>query len=332
MTRWRIATIICTIILVLTLLTAASLAIVTIHESRVLKNSVEVALGSSPGVPALSQLELPALPPAGAKNELVTPFARFAGELVSRLEYHKTLGGLTPPTVLTSLGTFSSSSGTSNGWLLSDANDVLWLVFRGTSTKDEWKKDFELQQVPFLTRMVSSAARRVSYPQLADQPSTRANFFPDDAAEGIEVHSGFMSIYSNIRELLLDVLNVTTFTHMCVTGHSLGAAHALYATLDLALTFPSVTFDTVTFGCPRAGNSAFANAVATHPNVNSLVLLANTCDMVTDVPLATQPTLTPPYKTLVYTHPGSAIHNFTDNREGWIENHMMHVYLDYLAA
>ena len=119
---------------------------------------------------------------------------------------------------------------------------------------------------------------------------------------------------------------------MVITGHSLGAAHALYATLDFATLYPTVTFDTIVFGAPRAGNSAFATALLATPNLNSMVLLANTCDLVTDVPLAVQPTLVAPYRPLIYTHPGSAMHVFTDNRNSWIANHVINVYMDYLTS
>ena len=106
----------------------------------------------------------------------------------------------------------------------------------------------------------------------------------------------------------------------------------MYATLDLSAPFPSVTVDTVVFGFPRAGNTKFADAVVDRVNVNSLVILANTCDMVPNIPLAVQPTMSPPCDPLIYTHPGSAIYNFTDNRNGWMLNHMIGVYIDYLSA
>jgi hypothetical protein len=327
MTRWRVATVVCTVLLVVTLLTISTLIVVTIHDSQVIKKAAEMAMGDSPEIPTVSNLSMPSLP---TSNTLHVPFARFASDLVARLEYHKKMGGLTPPQTLVSLRTFNSNSGKFNGWLLRSSLDdgILWLVFRGTSTKDEWKKDFELEQVSFLTRMIHSPARRFAFPSQINTLTT-SNYFSDP---DIFVHSGFISIYADIRPLLLDVLHATTFTHLCVTGHSLGAAQALYATLDLSTIFPSVTFDTIVFGAPRAGNTAFAEALFMPSNINSLVMLANTCDMVTDLPLAVQPVLKQPSCFAIYTHPGASIHNFTDNRQGWIANHMINVYIDYLDS
>ena len=303
----------------------SSLAIVTAHDAAVLKKAIEVAVGVGPGAPTLQDLAPPSTPTG---NELDAPFARFAANLVARLEYNGVYGGLYPPSALTQLGTFSSNSGKFNGWLLRANADQLWLVFRGTSTKDEWQKDFQMQQVPFLTRMASRAISRMAYPELMHAPMlTNTDLF----GPHLGVHSGFMDIYTSMRPTILDVLSATSFTQLNITGHSMGASQALYATLDISTLFPTVVVNTVAFGCPRAGNTAFAEAVLAPPNVNSLVILANTCDMVTDVPLAVQPTLFPPYDALVYTHPGSAIHHFTDNRGGWIANHMISVYLDYLT-
>jgi hypothetical protein len=325
--QWRLATIICTILLVALLVTMSSLAIVTAHDAVMLKRAVEVALGVGPGPPVVHELALPPLPPS---NELHAAFARFAADLVARLEYNSTYGDLHAPAVLEQLGTFSSNSGKFNGWLLRarDTPTQLWLVFRGTSTKDEWVKDFQLRQVSFLTRLSSRAISRIAYPTLMHAPMRvdTGMFNPD-----IGVHSGFMDIYMSMRPLILSALQATNFTQLNITGHSMGAAQALYATLDLSTLFPNTRLDTVVFGCPRVGNSKFAEAVVSSPNVHSLVMVANTCDLVTNVPMAVQPTLSPPYTALVYTHPGSALHNFTDNREGWIANHMIGVYLDYLV-
>jgi len=312
------------LIILLTVLSA--LAIVTARDALVLKKAISVALGSgTPSIPTLSDLPLPALP---TTNTLNRPFARFAAELVARLENTKTQG-LAVPSTLTSLGTFNSNAGKFNGWLLRATPSTMWLVFRGTSTRDEWEKDFELKQVSFIARMGNRSISRIAYSKYLMQ-SPMATATPLFAPE-VGVHSGFMDIYTSLRPLMLAVLQNSNFTQLCITGHSMGAAQALCATLDLATLFPAVKIDTVVFGCPRVGNTAFAAAVVAPTNVNSLVIVANTCDMVTAVPLAVQPTLTPPYTPLVYTHPAGAVHNFTDNREGWISNHMIGLYIDYLS-
>lgn len=327
-TRWRLATVICAIFLTVLLTVTTSLAIMTARDTITLRKAVEKAVGVGSPKPAHTDLPIPSMP---TSNTLHVAFARFAAELVARLENPKPV--LTPPSAMKSLGTLSSNSGKFNGWILQPIDptsaSTLWIVFRGTSTKDEWDKDFDIHQVSFLTRMASRSVSRIAYPNLMRSPMrTETSLFNAN----VGVHSGFMDIYTSLRPIMLDALNATSFSRVCITGHSMGAAQALYATLDLTTLFPDVIFDTVVFGCPRVGNTAFAKAVLEPPNLNSLVILANTCDMVTDVPLAVQPILTSPYTPLVYTHPGPALHNFTDNRNGWIANHMIGVYMDYLSS
>ena len=335
---WRLATVLCVILLAAILLTSTTLAIVTARDAMMLKHAVGMAYGSDAATATYTPTDLtvPALPTlsTSTSTSLNIPFARFAAELVARLEYWSPLdANANAPPSLTHLGTFSSDSGKNNGWLLSDSsntNTTLWLVFRGTSTNDEWKKDFQLQQVSFLTRLASRSIGRLAYPDFMVAPiSTNTDLFDPD----IGVHSGFMDIYMSLRPALLNVLSnfPTSIKRICITGHSLGASQALCATLDLSTLFPDVTLDTVVFGCPRVGNNAFADALLRASTVNSLVLLANTCDMVTNMPLAVQPNLSPPYDPLIYTHPGPAIHNFTENRLGWIANHMISVYIDHLS-
>ena len=324
--RWKLGTIITIVLLVAVLVTVASLAAVTVRDTIVLKRAVEAAAGVSSGTrPPPAELALPAMPESSV---LHVPFARFAADLVARLE--NSAATLTPPLTLEHLGTLSSESGKNNGWMLKTPDtDTLWLVFRGTATKNEWEKDFELRQVSFLARMMSRAAGRIAYPTLMDAPMrTNTNLFDPD----IGVHAGFMDIYQSMRPLLLGILDRVDTARLCIAGHSMGAVMAQFASLDLGLTFPNLVIDTVVFGSPRAGNTTFARAMSTLTNLNSLVLLTNTCDMVGNVPLAVQPTLAAPYTALIYTHPGHAIHNFTDNRETWVANHTMGVYVDYLDS
>ena len=171
---------------------------------------------------------------------------------------------------------------------------------------------------------------RVAYLKMMTEPMANSTLFGQDVA----VHSGFLNVYLSVRELIMATVDAkissNSNTQLCITGHSLGAALAQLATLDMASTYPSLNINTVAFGSPRVGNTAFSNSMLSLPNVNSLVLVANTTDMVPNVPLAVQPTLTPPYTPLEYTHPDSAMHYFTHNYGSWMGNHMMGAYIDYL--
>lgn len=324
--RWKLATIICTVFLGALFIVLLSLSALAANDAITLKRAIVKSMGTTPSLPDILDLPVPDLP---APKTFNTAVGRYASLLVARLQYYRAAQLSAPlvPPGLTELAKINSLAGPYNAWLLRDTNNTIWLVFRGTATRDEWEKDLQLQQVPFLTQLSLRSIRRIAYPKMITAPMNRVNIF----GSGIGVHSGFFTIYMSIRDAILAIINDNPVTRVVITGHSLGAAQALYATLDLAVTYPSTTFDTFVFGSPRVGNSEFASALVSLPNLNSLVLLANTCDLVPNVPLAVQPMLSHPYTPIIYTHPGAAMHFFTDNRHGWIPNHMINVYIDYLS-
>lgn len=116
----------------------------------------------------------------------------------------------------------------------------------------------------------------------------------DDAKEemvdGLMVHSGFLKAYSSIRPTLLQLLsdNASNYDHIWFTGHSLGAALATLAVVDVGsilnnasspitiksmrslssspieqtLNLPKAKIFSYLFGTPRAGNQEFANRLA----------------------------------------------------------------------
>jgi hypothetical protein len=313
--RWQRATIISIVFTIAMFVVMLSLTIATVHESIAVKHAIQTAVGTTPPKPDTLDLALPAPPPRG--HDLQPEFARFAADLVLRLGAREEP---VPPPTLAPMGTFSSSFGKRNGWML-QAPDQLWVVFRGTCTRDEWNKDFEMQQAPFLARLLSKNIRKMTYPKLSQAPQTPHADLPE-----ARVHSGFLAVYLDVRDLLLEAVGRSEHARVCVTGHSLGGALAQFAAYDIALHHPDKLVDTVVFGCPRVGNAAFADAMA--GALNSFVALNNTCDIVPDLPLAVQPRLGAE-QPLLYVHPRGA-HNFTDNRHTWTANHMMGVYIDHI--
>lgn len=320
--KWRRATIISICVTIAIVVTVLALVAVAVYDSIEVKRAAQSAIGQPFDLPAPQTLTLPS-PPTEMHN-LNTDFARFAADLVVRLESKL----LTPPNQLTQSFVFNSKYGTNNAWLLRAKTDGhIWLVFRGTSTKEEWNKDFEMQQVPFITRVFSSNTRRVLYPKMSMTGQVAADVLPPEA----QVHTGFLDVYMSMRDALMCVVEQNTdATRVCVTGHSLGGALAQIAAYDIAHTFPNLSMDVVAFGCPRVGNVEFSSGLVGLPNLNSLVLIANTCDIVTNLPLAVQPSRSSP--PLIYVHPAEAVHAFTENRTTWTANHMMGIYADYLVG
>lgn len=317
MRAWRRATIASVVLTIIMFIVMMSVTVATVHDTIVVKRAVRTAVGATPDRPATLSLPLPPLPARG--HELQPEFARFAADLIVRMGSTPT-----PPPSLNAMGTFSSASGKNNGWMLR-SEDQLWLVFRGTSTRDEWERDFEMQQAPFLSRLVAKNIRKMTYPKMSQSPQIPHTTLPD-----ARVHSGFLAIYLDIRELILDAISSSANRRVCVVGHSLGGALAQFAAYDIATHNPDKTVDTLVFGCPRVGNHAFAAASSQPANINSFVMLTNTCDLVPNLPLAVQPALKIE-EPMMYVHPAGS-HNFTDNRHTWIANHLMGVYIDYIEA
>jgi len=81
------------------------------------------------------------------------------------------------------------------------------------------------------------------------------------ACSGCEVHEGFYKTYLSVRDDLHKPFSqlLTAYPHfeVQVTGHSLGAAMAVHAALDLMQTYSIQISPMYTFGQPRVGNTAF---------------------------------------------------------------------------
>ena len=133
-----------------------------------------------------------------------------------------------------------NSSGNSCGYTAYDAkDDKILVVFRGTQplSLKNWMEDISTL------------------------------FTTYEKCEFCEVHSGFYSTYLQIRDPILTSVQKQFVNHptskITVTGHSLGAALATFACIDITLKFKDVN-EFYTFGCPRVGNgnfSEFANNV-----------------------------------------------------------------------
>ena len=121
-----------------------------------------------------------------------------------------------------------------------------------------------------------------------------------------------------------------------VAGHSMGAALAQLAAVDVGLSFQTTTnqiigIDVVGFGSPRVGNTAFTHMLRGGGLINTVTLVANTEDVVTNFPLAVQPQTKHDSKPMLYSHPEGALHFFTTNKGSWFQNHEMQLYKDYVV-
>ncbi|KAG0167121.1 hypothetical protein DFQ28_002809 [Apophysomyces sp. BC1034] len=133
--------------------------------------------------------------------------------------------------------TFSTQGYDTNGFIIrSDDKKTIYLVFRGTNSIRNFVLDLE-----FLP---------MDYPPVEGGP---------------KVHNGFYRSYEEAAPLLIPVMQdqLTKYPdyQVVAAGHSLGAAEALLAALDLYqrdARFTSKNMRVVTAGCPRVGNPDFA--------------------------------------------------------------------------
>lgn len=105
----------------------------------------------------------------------------------------------------------------------------------------------------------------------------------------IKVHQGMIKVYLEARAALFAALPSTVKT-LFITGHSLGAAVAFYYAYDAAQA--GLTVEVVGLAPPRAGNQAFAAALAATARTASLINLA---DLIPTMPWSFMPDRKAPY-------------------------------------
>lgn len=189
--------------------------------------------------------------------------ATFCGQLIQNLSLGVSNPGTNPaPAVLygilsplTFVATLSTAFDTDPviGYVAADTvNNIMYVVFRGTLTQQEWHKDFEFQQVVLPPVFGVAAA----------------------VAATILVHDGFLDLFELLQPALLTALQqYPTITRAVVTGHSLGAGIASLATCYMAT---ALSMQVWMYGLakPRVGNIAYSTYMQTLVP-NSLYLLSN---------------------------------------------------------
>lgn len=176
------------------------------------------------------------------------------------------------------------------GVMLLDPGGTVWIVFRGTSTKQEWEHDFDFVHADFLVEEKTFRCAR-----------------------------GFIGVFSEVYGQVKDELKNRT-CDVVVTGHSLGAALATLCAGAL-VSHPAHYVQCYNFGGPRVCFDL------TLPARTMVWRINNTCDIVQQLPLAVMwntRSKRSPYK---YTHLGRQV-NFTTNYGTLQENHTMPVYIE----
>lgn len=106
------------------------------------------------------------------------------------------------------------------------------------------------------------------------QVDANTTLFPQ-AGDDVKLHDGFQQTQGRTADLVLatvqDGLASTGFKKVLVTGHSLGAAIASLDAAMLRMALPEdVSVDSIVFGLPRVGNSAWADLFNTLVSTESI--------------------------------------------------------------
>lgn len=193
-------------------------------------------------------------------------------------------------------------------WLSDDGRTVL-VAIRGTKTAADFMTDMKYHEtVPNRTRSVTLRA--------AAAPSHE-----------LQVHSGMYAAYLSIREALFASLDMRT-TRALISGHSMGAAVAYYFAHELAVERPWVTVEVIGFAPPRAGNAAFATAVAVVADTATYI---NMADFVPSVPWSFMPDMTPPYTPDEFAHV-VPIYSFNSRKRDVTACHSLLTYYNCLVS
>lgn len=267
------------------------------------------------------------VPTLGSKGKYDGQVAKFSADLVSRLALARTKSlKLVAPPGLKEVARLHSVPGDKLGWVLVDDPShptVAFVVFRGTASKREWEKDFELQQIPYAVSLTNNRIGELPIPKLCESPMASCSMFD----QGVQVHKGFLDMYGDLRGQLVRALSPYLHVPIVVTGHSLGAALAALCCLDLRSNAQASDVRMYTFAPPRAGNPEFAEAF--NGLISEAYQIVNFTDLVPAVPLAVMPNNKNPSEPWLFQHVGKILH-FSDNWGSWRNNHTMPIYMHNL--
>ena len=230
------------------------------------------------------------------------------------------------PDNFTSIAVLNTPEDSAIGWIVSPTNVLpaqLWIVFRGTQTKQEWIQDFDWAQVS-----VNSSSTLIL------------------------AHRGYVNIYNALKTQIQTAVN-TFYTNnkdgdVIICGHSLGAGVALVCAHEFSGIVQSSRFNVHTalnhtrantdvvkipyvyvFAPPRTGNPAFVTSLVTKFDKN-LYAIANDSDIVPTLPFAVQPNMDQGGQPWLYAQ--LPLIRFDTNWGSWDLNHMLPVYIKYLNS
>ncbi len=104
----------------------------------------------------------------------------------------------------------------------------------------------------------------------------------DGGNKKIKVHYGFIGAYKSVRDAILEAARNTPHPKIVCTGHSLGAALATLAALDIRYNLPEKRVSCYTFGSPKVGNKDFVASY--NSRVPDTFRFVNRADLIPSLP------------------------------------------------
>lgn len=225
--------------------------------------------------------------------------------------------------------------------ILDEKNRVLYIVFRGTRTWDEWKQDFNFVQIlnDFTDQGVLPLTKG---PLLKGQEPMPLTGEQIKGLSGLSrdiktpmIHKGFLNIYNSFKNQLLSDVSKYPDYNVIIGGHSLGSAISSILAMDLSVQkTQKINVLVNVFASPRVGDSNFTGAFTSIPNIK-YVHWCNLCDVIPTVPLAVMPNLSDPKNPYFYMPiPSSANSEIINFEKNWLSlenNHTLPLYIEYLS-
>lgn len=262
------------------------------------------------------------LPAQGPAKYFSKETALYCGDLILRVLNAAAAGAtvVLPPGVQL-LQTLYDSPGSVFGVVCVNSLKQALVIFKGTTTKAEWKIDFGIRQT---SSQQTSRQTKLKFVR----PVPRFGAVPNIACAldvPIMVHSGFETAYGALRDQILSALASSSPTTVIVSGHSLGGGVANLCALDVAQNTSIKDVRLYTFASPKAGNPHFAVAQDV-AGFTEFYQIQNRSDLIPTMPLAASPNVADRTHPFLYQHGGTSV-QFDSNWGSVEQNHILPTYL-----
>ena len=148
------------------------------------------------------------------------------------------------------------------------------------------------------------------------------NIYPKKFNNNIKIHSGYLNQYLNLKNnIIYDINNICYYnniTDVIISGHSMGGALAMIASLDLYEYFKNknISIKCYTFGTPKFANYAFNHEY--HKYINNSYRFINKFDYTEKI-----------FMIFNYSHTNNAIYLKSNYKNflNYYNNHKINTYI-----